>query len=976
MLTTRVPRPHRTSRPLRAAVVVGIALGMLPAAASTSGAAPGDLITPVLTITADPAEPVVGEGFWLTFTVEADGAPAPDGPVQVALGGGASFGTTVGGGGRSINVVVAEPQLYPAMITYPGTDTIAGAAAGWSYDFLFYRESQTVTLAGLPASVPVGATPAFVASTTSGLPLSMGASGSCYLSGSTVVTTAVGTCRVTAAQLGDGTTAPAFATWDVAVTAPAEPPGAPTGVVAVPADGAAVVTWNAPAVTNGDLLSYSVLYRVPGDAWGPPVTVVAPAPGSPPPTTATIPGLTNGVAYEVGVVAQNATGFGAMSAVAEVTPMAPSVTTVAALTEPLTTTFTVLVTVVAGGAPLPGAPVAVQVDGGLPTLLTTGPDGTVAVPFDGLPAGPALIQATFPGTSTAWSSIGWLSVTVRQPQTIGLAAALPAVVVVGQTIPLPPTTSADLPVAYTTETPGACALDGSSLTIVSSATCSIAGSNPGNTMYAPVVESATLAPVLAQVIGLDEALPAADVVGESLSLPTLTSAGLPVTYETSTPGVCAVAGTTLSLVAGGSCTVSGSAPGDGTHAPVTEEVTFAVLLAQTIGLDAALPAASPVGGTIELPTTTSAGRPVSYLTTTPGVCVVSGSTLSLLAVGPCSVEASNAGDGVYASVLEGVTFDVTLRPQTISGPGDVGVKRYGDAPFAFVVTATSGLPVTFTTTGPCAVVGENLELTGVGTCEVTAHQAGDATWAPAPDASWVIPVLQRLQTVTITGAPASFDGAGQFTVQATSSVGAAVTIAASGACAAAGEGTAVVRVIGVGECVITADAAGDTLTAAATATARLTVTAEPVDLELTLGGVVGDAASGTPVHATGSGLRPGATLTVTVYSDPVLLGSATVGSGGGGEVSGALPALGAGTHRLVLAGTALDGSAVRTELAFGVGADGTITWVGHAEPGRMAVTGADVAGLGLLSLLAVLAGALLLVARRRGGAVGAFIVTE
>ena len=59
------------------------------------------------------------------------------------------------------------------------------------------------------------------------------------------------------------------------------------------------------------------------------------------------------------------------------------------------------------------------------------------------------------------------------------------------------------------------------------------------------------------------------------------------------------------------------------------------------------------------------------------------------------------------------------------------------SPITVSASATSGLPVTFTTTTPsvCSQGGTNgatITLIGAGTCTVQADQAGDSTYNPAP----------------------------------------------------------------------------------------------------------------------------------------------------------------------------------------------------------------------------------------------------
>ena len=100
-------------------------------------------------------------------------------------------------------------------------------------------------------------------------------------------------------------------------------PGAPSGVSATAGNGSASVSWAAPGSGGSAITSYTVTPYI-GSAAQTPVTVS----GSPPATTATVTGLTNGTAYTFTVSATNAVGTGPASSPSNaVTPSVPPTVT-------------------------------------------------------------------------------------------------------------------------------------------------------------------------------------------------------------------------------------------------------------------------------------------------------------------------------------------------------------------------------------------------------------------------------------------------------------------------------------------------------------------------------------------------------------------------------------------------------------------------------------------------------------------------
>lgn len=119
---------------------------------------------------------------------------------------------------------------------------------------------------------------------------------------------------------------------------------------------------------------------------------------------------------------------------------------------------------------------------------------------------------------------------------------------------------------------------------------------------------------------------------------------------------------------------------------------------------------------------------------------------------------SGSGTGPFAGVISGLTPGVTYyvrafavnvmgtawgnevsflagrQAQTID-MGDIGDRTYGDASFTPGGSATSGLPVTYTSSSPKVAIVANgeIRITGAGSTTITASQGGNEVYSPAPD---------------------------------------------------------------------------------------------------------------------------------------------------------------------------------------------------------------------------------------------------
>jgi hypothetical protein len=226
--------------------------------------------------------------------------------------------------------------------------------------------------------------------------------------------------------------------------------------------------------------------------------------------------------------------------------------------------------------------------------------------------------------------------------------------------------------------------------------------------------------------------PAIEVTGTRVVTAT-TPSNLPVTYTSLSPNVCTVAGNVATGVGVGNCVVQASQTGNSFWRPAanvslqfpvtarTQTITFGAL--STLQIDQTQP----------LSASASSGMAVTFTSSTPGVCSVSGSTVTAAAAGTCTVVATQAGGGVWAPASQSASFTVTKVNQTISF-SQVLIVPIGAA-VELEATASSGLAVTFISLSPSICTVSGTKVTGVapGSCVIAANQAGNTKYNAAPE---------------------------------------------------------------------------------------------------------------------------------------------------------------------------------------------------------------------------------------------------
>jgi hypothetical protein len=171
----------------------------------------------------------------------------------------------------------------------------------------------------------------------------------------------------------------------------------------------------------------------------------------------------------------------------------------------------------------------------------------------------------------------------------------------------------------------------------------------------------------------------------------------------------------------------------------TASVQYSVAHPQTVSF----PSTSVQYGAADFsPASASSELPATY-SDPSGACTVSagGTRVHLVGAGSCTVTADQAGNADYfAAPSVTQTFEITKGPQTISFPARSVSMTHADYSPA---SASSGLAVDYSdASGECTIDGEGLvNVTGEGSCTVTAGQAGNDDYFSATPVTQTFTVL-------------------------------------------------------------------------------------------------------------------------------------------------------------------------------------------------------------------------------------------
>ena len=310
--------------------------------------------------------------------------------------------------------------------------------------------------------------------------------------------------------------------------------------------------------------------------------------------------------------------------------------------------------------------------------------------------------------------------------------------------------SSGLAPTFTSSSAGVCTVSTAVVTFLTSGTCTITADQAGNIDFsqaAPVTQSFAISGNAPSAPTVTTGTPGNNSATLAFTAPvnnggiaildyTATCTGAPTASITGAASPLSVTGLTNGNAY--ACTVvARNAVGTGPASGVVTVVPSAVPVPPAFTSAANANFAFGVLGTFNV--TATGSPPPSFSTAGPlpgGVTLTAAGVLSGIpgAAGTFSFAITATGGGT--ATTQAFTLTISKADQAITFNA-VGAQLFNASPIALNATATSTLPVTFSsaTPGSCAVAGASVTFLSAGTCTIVASQVGNANYNAAPPAT-------------------------------------------------------------------------------------------------------------------------------------------------------------------------------------------------------------------------------------------------
>ncbi|NDI02298.1 MAG: fibronectin type III domain-containing protein, partial [Actinobacteria bacterium] len=401
-----------------------------------------------------------------------------------------------------------------------------------------------------------------------------------------------------------------------------------------------------------------------------------------------------------------------------------------------------------------------------------------ATPVSGVATFSGLGSTSDAGTVTVEYTSGALTLTfesvvvAKASQTITFANPASSGATYGDSaIPVAPTSSSGLSVTLTPTDASVCTVSGGGVNLVGAGTCEITASQAGNANYlaaSDVVRSFTITKANQATLSMTSASTA--VFGDTITLAAAGGSGNGAVAFGVDSGSCSISNGVLTLGdVGSACNVYATKLSDSKYNLATSQTqSISVTKAgQSLSFTSTVPSA-PLSGesytpvAVAVSTVTGDSSSVVPTYTASGTCAISDGAVIFVASGPCTVTAAAAASTNFdaaVDVIQTIVVGSINQNITFSRPDN---SVFGSASFALEASASSDLAVSFvlsaeTTNSACEVSELGVvSVLAVGTCAVTAEQAGNDQYAEASSVTRTFQIAPALPTSpTLASASAS-----------------------------------------------------------------------------------------------------------------------------------------------------------------------------------------------------------------------------
>ncbi len=422
--------------------------------------------------------------------------------------------------------------------------------------------------------------------------------------------------------------------------------------------------------------------------------------------------------------------------------------------------------------------------GALPTSFPKG-FALATVFVDGIPS---LSQVTSVGTQTAQT----IQITPVGVKTFGEGS-----------FPVSAVASSGLPVSFLLVS-GPGKLSGSRVAITGTGKIVLQAGQSGNSTYAPAFAYLTIVVEKAPQTLTFPPITGTHYAGNAIPLSATASTGLPVTFWVSSgPGV--ISGNLLSTTGAGTIRVKAQQAGSENYLPspiITRDIVVVAKLTQTLRFSP-LADRQVTDPPLMLKARASSGLPVSYTVTGPAT--LAGSILTVTGGGLVTVVAQQGGNEAYSAAPDFSRSFHAYSSQTLNFRA-LPTQMVGDH-VTLVAKASSGLPVVFSVvSGPATISGRVVTLTGSGQVSLSANQAGNEFFSPAPQIIRTFAVGPAPQIITLPAIENQAFNGPEILLRAFSSSGLPVSYAINGPAILMGT---TLKLTGVGKVTVTAKQSGD-----------------------------------------------------------------------------------------------------------------------------------------------------------------------